>query len=194
MKQSHQPQTFKEMLLSERKKILLVLAIFLALVGIFLGVYIFKLIKQDKAKHYEYEAYNSYHKQDFKQAADLFLKAYENEKNMVYLLNAGYALSLAGDDRKAVEVLKKVENSKNEVFSNMAKFKLAMILKKTDRDEAVKKLQEIVNGKSDLLKDAALYELAKIYEEYDKEKAKTYYDEILKRFPSSPFVGTLKSN
>ncbi|MEN2994499.1 MAG: tetratricopeptide repeat protein, partial [Thermodesulfovibrio sp.] len=157
-----------------------------------IGVYIFNLVKKDKAKQYEYEAYRNYYKQDFKRAAELFLRAYDNEKNIVYLLNAGYTFSFAGEDKKAIEVLEKVENSDDEVFSNLAKFKLAMILKKTNKEEAANKLKQIVNGKRDFIKDAALYELAKIYEESNREQAKIYHEEIIKRFPSSPFAEIVK--
>lgn len=79
----------------------------------------------------------------------------------------------------------------DEAFSNLAKFKIAMIyLKNNDKEQAIKVLKEIVSGKSLVMKDVSLFELAKITE--NKEEARKYYEEIISKFPDSAIVEEAK--
>lgn len=106
-------------------------------------------------------------------------------------MNAGYAYSLAEDSKKAIEYLNKVVGMNDEAFSNLAKFKIAMIyLKNNEKEQSVSILKEIVNGKSSVMKDAALFELAKITD--NREDAKKYYEEIIRNFSSSPVAEMAK--
>ncbi|MBC7190088.1 tetratricopeptide repeat protein, partial [Candidatus Aerophobetes bacterium] len=114
------------------------------------------------------------------------------KKNITYLINAGYAYSFAGDNKKAIEYLSKVASMNDENFSNLAKFKMAMIyLKDNDKERATKTLKEIIDGKSTVMKDVALFEMAKISD--NKDEAKRYYEEIINKFPSSTMVESAKA-
>jgi len=195
-------ETFKEKLFSQKKKLVTGIIIFLFFIILILGVYIYNLKKESDAKELAYEAYRYYlglnrdsltRQQSFLKSADLFTKAYDKKKNIVYLLNAGYAYENGGQIAKAIEFLSKVSKAGDENLSNLAKFKIAMIyLKNKDKEQAVKVLKEISSGNSLVMKDMALFELAKITEQENKEEALKYYNEILTRFPNSPLSDSAK--
>jgi len=195
-------ENFKEKFFLQKKRIVTGIIIFLFFIILTLGVYIYNLKKESDARELAYEAYKYYlglkrdslsRQQSFLKSADLFIKAYDKKKNIVYLLNAGYAYENGGEIAKAIECLSKVSNAGDENLSNLAKFKIAMIyLKNKDKKQAVKFLKEITSGNSLVMKDMALFELAKITEQENKEEALKYYDEILKRFPNSPLSDSAK--
>ncbi|MGB9823115.1 tetratricopeptide repeat protein [Thermodesulfovibrio sp.] len=183
-------ETLKEKLFAQKKKLVIGMFIFLGIAVLIAGFYIYNIKQESDAKELEYEAYKALFQKKFSQAGDLFAKAYEKKKKIIYLLNAGYSYSLAEDQRKAIEYLNKVANSDDESFSNLAKFKVAMIyLKNNEKQQAIKTLKEIVNSRSTVMKDVALFELAKID---NKEEAKKYYEEIINKFPSSELIGIAK--
>ncbi|MGB9710682.1 MAG: tetratricopeptide repeat protein [Thermodesulfovibrio sp.] len=183
-------ETLKEKLFAQKKKLVIGMFIFLGIAVLIAGFYIYNIKQESDAKELEYEAYKALFQKKFSQAGDLFAKAYEKKKKIIYLLNAGYSYSLAEDQRKAIEYLNKVANSDDESFSNLAKFKIAMIyLKNNEKQQAIKTLKEIVNSRSTVMKDVALFELAKID---NKEEAKKYYEEIINKFPSSELIGIAK--
>ena len=195
-------ENFKEKFFLQKKRIVTGIIIFLFFIILTLGVYIYNLKKESDARELAYEAYKYYlglkrdslsRQQSFLKSADLFIKAYDKKKNIVYLLNAGYAYENGGEIAKAIECLSKVSKAGDENLSNLAKFKIAMIyLKNKDKKQAVKFLKEITSGNSLVMKDMALFELGKITEQENKEEALKYYDEILKRFPNSPLSDSVK--
>lgn len=191
-------ENFKEKILSQRKKLILVGVIFIALVFTVLGLYVYNIKQKNDARELETEAYRYYfnlvrdanlsQEQRFIKAAELFSEAYKKNKNVTYLLNAGYAYDMAGQTDKAIETLGKVENSGDINFSNMAKIRAAMIyLKSNQKSQALKKLNEVIEGKSVVLKDFALYELGNISLSENKEEALKYFDRLVRDFPQSPF-------
>lgn len=185
-------QTLKEKLFAQKKKLVIGIFIFLGIVFLITGFYVYNLKQETDAKELQYEAYKALLQQKFSQAGDLFIKAYEKKKNITYLINAGYAYSFAGDNKKAIEYLSKVASMNDENFSNLAKFKMAMIyLKDNDKERATKTLKEIIDGKSTVMKDVALFEMAKISD--NKDEAKKYYEEIINKFPSSTMVESAKA-
>jgi len=185
-------QTLKEKLFAQKKKLVIGIFVFLGIVFLITGFYVYNLKQETDAKELQYEAYKALLQQKFSQAGDLFIKAYEKKKNITYLINAGYAYSFAGDNKKAIEYLSKVASMNDENFSNLAKFKIAMIyLKDNDRERATKTLKEIIDGKSTVMKDVALFEMAKISD--NKDEAKKYYEEIINKFPSSTMVESAKA-
>ncbi|GAQ95035.1 putative negative regulator of RcsB-dependent stress response [Thermodesulfovibrio aggregans] len=184
-------ETLKEKLVAQKKKLVIGVFIFLGIVFLITGFYIYNLKQESDAKELEYEAYKALFQRKFSQAGDLFVKAYEKKKKIIYLMNAGYSYSLAEDSKKAIEYLNKVAGMNDEAFSNLAKFKIAMIyLKNNDKEQAIKVLKEIVSGKSLVMKDVSLFELAKITE--NKEEARKYYEEIISKFPDSAIVEEAK--
>ncbi|ACI20227.1 MULTISPECIES: tetratricopeptide repeat protein [Thermodesulfovibrio] len=185
-------QTLKEKLFAQKKKLVIGIFVFLGIVFLITGFYVYNLKQETDAKELQYEAYKALLQQKFSQAGDLFIKAYEKKKNITYLINAGYAYSFAGDNKKAIEYLSKVASMNDENFSNLAKFKMAMIyLKDNDKERATKTLKEIIDGKSTVMKDVALFEMAKISD--NKDEAKKYYEEIINKFPSSTMVESAKA-
>lgn len=95
-------------------------------------------------------------------------------------------------NKKAIEYLNKVASMEDENFSNLARFKIAMIyLKNNDKASAIKFLNEILNSKTQTMKDAALFKLAKISDK--KEEAQKYYQDLINKFPSSPMVESAKA-
>lgn len=190
----HKPedvQTLKEKLIAQKKKLVIGVLIFLGVIFLITGFYFYKVKQESDAKELEYEAYKALFQQKFSQAGDLFARAYEKKKKIIYLINAGYAYSLSGDTQKAIQYLNQVAGMNDETFSNLAKFKIAMIyLKNNDKAQAIKTLKEIVNGNSMVVKDIALFELAKISD--NKQEAKKYYEEIINKFPSSQMAQIAK--
>lgn len=193
MKQKPQDvQILKEKLFAQKKKLVIGIFVFLGMIFLMTGFYIYNLKQETDAKDLEYEAYKAFIQKKFSQAGDLFIRAYEKKKNITYLMNAGYAYSFAGDNNKAIEYLTKVANMDEEIFSNLAKFKIAMIyLKNNDKERATKILKEIINGKSPMMKDVALFEMAKISD--NKDEAKKYYEEIINKFSSSIMIESAKA-
>lgn len=185
-------ETLKEKLLAQKKKLVVGIFLFAGIVFLVTGFYIYDIKQKSDAKQLEYEAYKSYFQQKFSRAGELFVRAYEKNKNITYLINAGYAYCLAKDTQKAIEYLNKVASIGDETFSNLAKFKTAMIyLKNNDKASASKLLKEIVNGDSLVMKDVSLFQLAEISE--NKEESLKYYEEIINKFPSSPLIESAKS-
>lgn len=194
-------ETIKEKLFAQKKKLVTGLIIFLSVILAISAFYIYNLKKESDARQLEAEAYRYYSgfvkdtnlsiEQKFSKAGELFEQAYAKKKNITYLLNAGYAYEYAGKTQKAVECLGKVASFDDENFSNLAKFKMAMIyLKNNDKAGAYKILKEIVAGKHIVMKDFASFELAKITE--NKEEAKNYYEAIVKNYSWSPLVDSAK--
>lgn len=191
-------ENFKEKILSQKKKLILGGVFFIALVFTVLGLYVYNIKQKNDARELETEAYRYYfnlvrnsnlsQEQRFIKAAELFYEAYKKNKNVTYLLNAGYAYDMAGQRDKAIETLATVENSGDINFSNMAKIRAAMIyLKSNQKSQAVKKLNEVIEGKSVVLKDFALFELGNISLSENKEEAHKYFDRLVRDFPQSPF-------
>lgn len=197
-KKEENVEIFKEKLILRRKK-LLSFAIVLAFAILFiLGLYVYNLKNESDAKELEAKAYKYYfgniknqnlpQEQRFLESAKLFMEAYHKKKNYTYLLNAGYAYDMAGQKEKAIEVLNKVENSKDLNMANLAKIKIAMIyMRNNDTSKAISKFNEIINDHSPIMKDFAIYQLAKIYEKDNKEESLRYYEKLVKEFPQSPF-------
>lgn len=184
----------KEKILAHKKRLYVGAIIFLLIVSIIVGFYFYNYKKAREAKYLEYEAYKAFFQQKFPLAGDLFRQAYEKKKNISYLLQAGYAYASAGQTEKAIECLSKIASMDDEAFSNLAKFKMAMIyLKNNEKATAVKTLKEILDGRSATIKDIALYELAKISAETNKTEAQKYFQEIIDKYPSSPLVDYAKT-
>lgn len=192
-KHSEDVQNLKEKILAQRKRLYAGAIIFFLIISVIVGYALYNHKKISDARNLEYEAYKAYFQQKFSSAGDFFSQAYEKKKNISYLLQAGYCYASAGQTEKAIKCLDRIAKMDDEAFSNLAKFKIAMIhFKNNDKAAAVKALREILNGSSTTMKDVALYELGKISAETDKTEAQKYFQEIINKFPSSPLVDYAK--
>lgn len=191
-------ETFREKLISQRKRLLIGGIAFFTLILLITGFYVYNVKQQSDAKELETEAYKYYfgikknlnlsQEQRFTKSAQLFIEAYDKKRNPTYLLNAGYAYDMAGQKDKAIETLNKAIKNSDPNVANLARVKIAMIyLKNNEMQQAVNKLNEIISGQSSVMKDFALLQLAKIYEKEKKEEALKYYERLAKDFPQSPF-------
>ncbi len=191
-------ETFREKLVSQRKRLLIGGIVFFTLILLIIGFYVYNLKKQSDAKELETEAYRYYfgivknsklsQEQRFLKSAQLFIEAYDKNTNPTYLMNAGYAYDMAGQKDKAIEVLNKALKSSDPNIANLTRVKIAMIyFKNNEMQQGISKLNEIVTGESSVMKDFALFQLAKIYEKDNKEESLKYYEKLIKDFPQSPF-------
>ncbi len=196
-------ETFREKLISQRKKLLIGGITFFTIILLITGFYVYNVKQQSDAKELETEAYKYYfgivknlnlsQEQRFIKSAQLFIEANDKKRNPTYLLNAGYAYDMAGQKDKAIETLNKAIKSSDPNIANLARIKIAMIyLKNNEMQQAVNKLNEIVSGSSSVMKDFALLQLAKIYEKEKKEEALKYYEKLAKDFPQSPFSDSVR--
>ena len=80
-------------------------------------------------------------------------------------------------------------------FTPLAYQKMAVIyMKKGDSNGAKKALDLLLNLKGDVFKDLALLEYAELLEKEGKmEEAREKYDELVKKFPDSPYKDTAKA-
>ncbi len=197
-------EIFKEKLFFQRKKLFYFAIVIAFAILLIIGFYAYDLKNESDAKELEAKAYKYYfgniknlnlpQEQRFSEAAKLFMEAYHKKKNYTYLLNAGYAYDMAGQKEKAIEVLNKVEKTKDLNLANLAKIKIAMIyMRNNDTSKAIIKLNEIINDQSQIMKDFAIYQLAKIYEKDNKEESLRYYEKLVKEFPQSPFTELAKN-
>lgn len=197
-------EVFKEKLFFQRKKLFYFAIVIAFAILLIIGFYAYDLKNESDAKELEAKAYKYYfgniknlnlpQEQRFLEAAKLFMEAYHKKKNYTYLLNAGYAYDMAGQKEKAIEVLNKVEKTKDLNLANLAKIKIAMIyMRNNDTSKAIIKLNEIINDQSQIMKDFAIYQLAKIYEKDNKEESLRYYEKLVKEFPQSPFTELAKN-
>ena len=72
---------------------------------------------------------------------------------------------------------------------------MAMIyIKKGDTNEAMKTLDTLINLSGDIYKDFALMEYGRLLEKEGKtDEADKKYQELITRFPNSPFAGEAKA-
>lgn len=196
-------ESFKERLMLQRKKLVIIAVSFFSLLIVLTGFYLYNQKKLSDSKELETEAYQYYlgrlkdsnltAEQRFTKSAELFLEANKKNKNISYLLNAGYAYDQAGKHDKAIETLNKVFELNDERFSNLAKIKISMIyLRNNEKENAVKSLNQVINSNSETMKDFAILQLAKIQERENKEEALKLYEMLKSKYPQSPFAEEAK--
>ncbi len=79
-------ETLKEKLVAQKKKLVIGVFIFLGIVFLITGFYIYNLKQESDAKELEYEAYKALFQRKFSQAGDLFVKAYEKKEKKLSIL------------------------------------------------------------------------------------------------------------
>ena len=172
-----------------------------------IGIFWYSHSSQKKAKILENEAYESFYSspqptatnavEQYKKALDLFKKAYDTKKSpfsLFYIANSYYALGNYDDSLNTLQAFVK-KYARDEKFLPLAYQKMALIyLKKGETEQAKKTLDSLYNLRGDILKDFALMEYAKLLEkEGQLDEAQKKYQEIIKKYPSSPFIEEAKA-
>jgi predicted negative regulator of RcsB-dependent stress response len=157
--------------------------------------------KETSAKKLEYEAYKIYYsrgpmqpenrEEQYKKALNAFKKASDTRESpfsLYYIAACSYEL---GQYDEALKTLKDFSRrySGEEKFLPLAYRKMITIYtKKGDAEEAKKTLDALYNLKSDIYKDFALMEYGRLLEKEGKpDEARKKYEELITRFPNSPF-------
>lgn len=199
--------SFKDTLKERQKTVLQygigALVILIAIVSFL----VYSYTSQKKAKSFEYQAYKIYYtntptqsanKEDqYQKAIDLFKKAYDTRKSPIslfYIASCYYELGKYDDALKTLKDFTQRYSSDKKLIP-LAYQKMAMAyIKKGDMNEAKKTLDTIYNLKGDIYKDFALIEYAKLLEKEGKlDEAKKKYEELVTKFPNSPFKDEAKA-
>lgn len=199
--------SFKDTLKERQKTVLQygigVLVILIAIVSFL----VYSYTSQKKAKSFEYQAYKIYYtntptqsanKEDqYQKALDLFKKAYDTRKSPIslfYIASCYYELGKYDDALKTLKDFTQRYSSDKKLIP-LAYQKMAMAyIKKGDMNEAKKTLDTLYNLKGDIYKDFALIEYAKLLEKEGKlDEAKKKYEELVTKFPNSPFKDEAKA-
>jgi len=171
------------------------------LIAVVISLLVYSHTAESRAKKLEYEAYRIYYSRgsqqtdtredQYRKALDVFKKAYETKKSPIslyYIAACSYEL---GKYDEALKTLKDFSRkySGEEQFLPLAYRKMATIyMRKGDTGEAKKTLDALYNLKGDIYKDFALMEYGKLLEEEGKsDEARKKYEELITRFPTSPF-------
>jgi predicted negative regulator of RcsB-dependent stress response len=169
--------------------------------------FLYSYFSQKKAKMLEYEAYKIYYndyqksplnkEERYKNALDIFKKAYDNKKtplSLFYISACYYELGKYDDALKTLKDFIKTF-SHEDSFLPLVYQKMSMVyIKKGDVNEAMKTLDILMNLKNDTYKDFALMEYGRLLEKEGKsEEAKKKFKELVTKFPGSPFIDEAKA-
>jgi tetratricopeptide (TPR) repeat protein len=189
--------------IKERQKTVLkfgiaVVAILVALTVVLVSSY----NSRQKAKSLEYTGYKIYYSKvqaqapereaQYKKALDVFKEAFDIRKSpfsLYYIAACYYDMDKYDDALKALkDFVQRYPNDK--LYIPLVYQKMVLTYeKKGDMNEAGKTLDRLYNLKSDIYKDFALMEYGKLLEQEGKtEDAKKKYEELVKKFPDSPFA------
>lgn len=193
--------------LRERQRSAIIYGSVIAVMILFVaGFFIYSYNSRQQAKELEYQAYKTYYStfpqganqtEKFTRALDLFNKAYDTSKSptsLFYIANCYYEL---GRYDEAIKTLKDFTEkySSDKQMAPLAYQKMAIVSSvKGDVNGALKALDALYNLKSDIYKDFSLIESAKLLEKEGKtDEAKKKYDDLVKKFPNSPFAEEAKA-
>jgi len=195
--------TFKE----RQTTVLQIFAGIIIIVIAVVGFLVYSSTAQKKARFLEYEGYKTYYsgqqgqsvnkEEQYQKALDMFKKAYDaksSPSSLFYIAACYYELGKYDD---ALRTLKEFTQkyAEDDRFIPLAYQKMALTyIKKGDLNEAKKTLDALYSLKGDIFKDFALMESGRILEKEGKaEEAKKKYEELAKKFPTSPFIDEVKA-
>jgi predicted negative regulator of RcsB-dependent stress response len=191
----------------ERKKTAVTYgSVFVIAILTVVGFLLYSYNTRQRATELEHEAYKIYYSaspqgvnkmERVTKALDLFKKAYDTSKtpiSLFYIADCYYELGRYDEAIKTLEGFTG-RYSSDEHLAPLAYQKMAMAyIVKGDMNGALKTLDALYNLKSDMYKDFSLIESAKLLEKAGKtDEAKKKYDELVKKFPNSPFVEEAKA-
>lgn len=193
--------------LKERQRTALITgaAIVVVIIAV-VGFFIYSSNTEKRAKALEYEGYKIYgsvqiqtanKEEQYKKALDLFKKAYDTSKSpfsLYYIAACDYEIGNYDDALKALKDFVQ-RYSGDEKFLPLAHQKMVLVyMKKGDLGEAKKSLDTLYALNGEIYKDFALMEYGKLLEKEGKaDEAKKKYEELVKKFPNSPFADEAKS-
>ena len=181
-------------------------SVFVIVVLAVVGFFLYSYNSRQKATELAYEAYKVYYStapqgenktERVSTALDLFKKAYDANKTpatLFYIADCYYELGRYDEALKTLKDFTARYSSDGQV-APLAYQKMAMVyIVKGDTEEALKTLDALYNLKGNIYKDFSLIESAKLLEKAGKTaEAKTKYEELVKKFPDSPFVEEAKT-
>ena len=181
-------------------------SVFVIVVLAVVGFLLYSYNSRQKATELAYEAYKVYYStapqgenktERVSTALDLFKKAYDANKTpatLFYIADCYYELGRYDEALKTLKDFTARYSSDGQV-APLAYQKMAMVyIVKGDTEEALKTLDALYNLKGNIYKDFSLIESAKLLEKAGKTaEAKTKYEELVKKFPDSPFVEEAKA-
>jgi len=178
----------------------------LVVLAVLAGFLMHSYTVKNKATTLESEAYNIYYdtpaqpsdkEMQYKKALDMFRKAYDTSKSPLSLFYTAACYDELGNYDEALKTLKDFirRYSNDEAYIPLAYQKMAAIyIKKGDTGEAKKTFETLINMTGDVYKDLALLQYARLLEkEGKKDEADRKYQELVTRFPNSPFAGEAKA-
>jgi predicted negative regulator of RcsB-dependent stress response len=196
-------ETIKEKKKTVLKFGIVIIAILAALTVFFVNSYNSRL----KAKSLEYDGYKIYYSNPraqapdreelYKKALGIFKKAYAIRKStfsLFYIAACYYDLGKYDDALKALKDFM-LRYPNDELYTPLVYQKMVLTYeKKGDVREAGKTLDSLYNLKGYIYKDFALMEYGKLLEKEGKmEEARKKYEELVKKFPGSPFSNEAKA-
>jgi tetratricopeptide (TPR) repeat protein len=199
--------SLKYALKHRQKTVLKFAAGIIVVLVIITGLLIHSYTAQKKARTLEYEACRIYYgtsraqssdrQLQYKTALDMFRKAYDTSKSPLSLFYIAACYDDLGNYDEALKTLKNFVGrySNDETYIPLAYQKMASIyIKKGDTGEAGKTLDKLMSLKGDIYKDFALFEYARLLEREGKtNEADQKYQELLTKFPNSPFAGEARA-
>jgi len=199
--------SLKYALKHRRKMVLQSAAGILVVLAVCAGFLIHSYTAQNRARTLEYEAYKVYYsnppaqssnkQMQYKTALDMFRKAYDTSKSPLSLFYMAACYDDLGNYDEALKTLKDFVRrySNDETYIPLVYQKMAALhIKKGDTGEAKKTFDTLINLKGYIYKDFILLQYARLLEkEGKKDEADKKYQELVTRFPNSPFAGEAKA-
>jgi tetratricopeptide (TPR) repeat protein len=199
--------SLKYALKHRRKMVLQSAAGILVVLAVLAGFIIHSYTARNSARTLEYQAYKIYYgnpqaqssdkQMQYKTALDMFRKAYDTSKSPLSLFYVAACYDNLGNYDEALKTLKDFVSrySSDETYIPLVYLKMAAIyIKKGDTGGANKTFDTLISLKDDIYKDLALLQYARLLEKEGKtNEAAEKYQELVTRFPDSPFTVEAKA-
>jgi predicted negative regulator of RcsB-dependent stress response len=193
--------SLRDTLRESRKTAIQIFAGVLVILVAITGFFIYSASTKKKARDYESQAYRIFNsitptqtgteEEHYKKALEMFQKAFDTRKSPVLLFYIAACYYELGNYDDAIKTLKGFAQkySGEQKLIPLAYQKMAMAyLRKGEVNEALTALNTLYNLPGDIFKDLALMETARLLERQGKaDEARKKYEELVKKFPASPF-------
>lgn len=193
--------TFMDTLQQRQKTLVQYGIVILVIIIAIISFFIYSSSQRKTAKQLEYEAYKIYYneyqvspipeQERYEKALTLFEKSYKTKNSprlLLYIASCHYELGRYDDALNTLTDFTKRYSNEHALIP-LAYVKTAQVYqKKGEMEEALKTYNTFSNFKSNLFKDFTLMESGRMLEREGKlQEAKKKFNEIITRFPNSPF-------